>query len=924
MLKARKHIIFILIFMSVKLTGQIIPLRQNLQLTYDSISKLIDVKQNMLLVNQNNKPADKLVFLNWIQAFSHKKTALAQRFMENYDLNFHFTRSKNRGYVRLDSLLIQNKNVTALLSVNDEIYSLKFDKKFLSGDTLNLQFYYKIKLPRQKFTGFGVDKHGNILLDNFYFQPLPFSNQIYRHKNIDNYPAVPTVYSIVLKNFSNKKNNYANLSQKDAVFNGKTNHPVLVLTERKYDSFKTENIKILLAPNGKEINNTDKQFILSKIMFFMQQHLGKYPEKILMITSKDFKNYKVYGPDLLPAGFTNPYSNELLWEMDMLHQITRKYMEASRLDSRKYPWIFYGIPAYLEYLYVQKYYPDLKLLGNLASYKLIKFYYASQVKMNEKYPWLYLYMARMNKDQKLITELDSLSNFNRNVAMPYKSALGFLMLQEQTGKTRFHNNLFAFYRKSLRSFVTDSIFYQQFLDEKNTDWFKTYVSSRSKYDYKLTKAHYDKDTLILKIKKKQKASIPLTLFALSENKIILRQKIPPLYKDTLLKIPLKIKPDYAGFNYFNNYPEIQFENNYRRTGKHILNKPLQIRIYQDFDNPLKNQLFINPYFEYNYYDGIILGTQIYNESFLHNFFTYSLSPSYATKDKSLTGSFSLTGYRYFENYKPYGIRYGFNYRYYHYDHNLAYRRYNPYIVFKFRDKYLRKRKGSDLAFQFMKINKDSGVISLESDNYSVFDIRYSSFDVNVIKDFYYKFDLHFAEKFGKFSTMLRYRYLSNKNRQWDFRLFAGAFLYNRTTTDYFSFALDRPTDYLFQYHYYGRSENSGIFHQQFIWSEGGFKTFFDDQFANQYLISNNINIGIWKWFNLYGDFALKKNRGERFKFYYDSGLRINLVQDYFEVFFPMYSSLGNELTQDDYFSRIRLVFTIDINGLFKMISRGWY
>jgi hypothetical protein len=908
---------------SVPFYAQILPVRQNLKLTYDSISKQIDIRQDITIVNHNNASVDKIFFLNWLAAFKHKNTALAQRFMENYDLNFHFTRNKNRGNIILDSVISGKKLLNTSISIDDEIYQLQLPGILSPNDSIVVRFYYKIKLPLQKFTGFGIDKKGNMLLDNFYFQPVPFRHQVYRHKNIDDYPSTPSYFTVSFNNFPKKKI-YSNLIGNDSLFLGKINHPVWVLTNKDYQIFRLDSLRVIIASGDKEIATESKKKLLNNIMRFVNLYLGEYPSDKILITEKDLKNFKVYGPDLIPAGFANPYSNELLWEMEMLHQITRKYMEMSLLDERKYPWIFYGIPAFLEYQYVENKYPELKLLGNLASYKLIKYYYASQVKMNEKYPWLYLYMARMNKDQKLSTTLDSLSNFNRNVAMPYKSALGLVMLQEQTGKNRFQKKLYEFYNRSLRNFVDADDFYQVFLNENHTAWFKTYINTRIKYDYKLTKLQYENDTLLMKIKKKQQANIPVTLFALVNNRIILRKNLPPLTGDTLLKIPLSEKPDYAGLNYFNNYPEIQFENNYKRLGKHLLNKPLQIRLYQDFDNPLKNQLFVNPFFEYNYYDGIILGTQIYNESFLHNYFTYSISPSYATKDKSLTGSFSMTGYRYFENYKPYGVRYGFNYRYYHYDHNLAYRRYNPYIAVKFRDRYLRKRKGADLVLQFMKIDKDPLQKVLESDKYSVFDVSYSGFDVNVIKDFFYKFDVQFADKFGKVSTMFRYRYLTNKNRQWDFRLYAGAFLYNHTKTGYFSFALDRPTDYLFQYHYYGRSENSGIFHQQFIWSEGGFKTFFPDQFADAYIISNNINIGIWKWFNLYGDWAWKKNRGERFKFYYDSGFRINLVQDYFEVFFPIYSKLGWETAKDDYFNRIRLVFTIDINGLFKMISRGWY
>jgi hypothetical protein len=40
----------------------------------------------------------------------------------------------------------------------------------------------------------------------------------------------------------------------------------------------------------------------------------------------------------------------------------------------------------------------------------------------------------------------------------------------------------------------------------------------------------------------------------------------------------------------------------------------------------------------------------------------------------------------------------------------------------------------------------------------------------------------------------------------------------------FSYAADRPTDYLFDYNYLGRSESTGLYSQQFILAEGGFKS----------------------------------------------------------------------------------------------------
>jgi hypothetical protein len=47
-------------------------------------------------------------------------------------------------------------------------------------------------------------------------------------------------------------------------------------------------------------------------------------------------------------------------------------------------------------------------------------------------------------------------------------------------------------------------------------------------------------------------------------------------------------------------------------------------------------------------------------------------------------------------------------------------------------------------------------------------------------------------------------------------------LYNNSNSDFFSFALDRPTDYLFDYGY--GDLKVVVFSQQLILAEGGFKS----------------------------------------------------------------------------------------------------
>ena len=62
----------------------------------------------------------------------------------------------------------------------------------------------------------------------------------------------------------------------------------------------------------------------------------------------------------------------------------------------------------------------------------------------------------------------------------------------------------------------------------------------------------------------------------------------------------------------------------------------------------------------------------------------------------------------------------------------------------------------------------------------------------------------------------------------------------------------------------------------------------------------NGTFNIWNWIQVYGDAGMFKNQYTSPKFVYDSGLHLNLVPDYFELFLPVYSSNGFELNSNNY------------------------
>ena len=85
-----------------------------------------------------------------------------------------------------------------------------------------------------------------------------------------------------------------------------------------------------------------------------------------------------------------------------------------------------------------------------------------------------------------------------------------------------------------------------------------------------------------------------------------------------------------------------------------------------------------------------------------------------------------------------------------------------------------------------------------------------------------------------------------------------------------------------------------------------------------------MSFNIWNWVEVYGDLGLVKNSNLKEKWVYDNGVRLNLVPDYFEFYFPVYSNNGWEISQSQYADKIRIVFTIDPKVLVTLFTRKWF
>lgn len=909
--------------------------------TLNSNLNELKIKQQIIYKNTSSSTLYEIYLNDWANSFSNKTTPLAKRFAENYDSSFHFEKNENRGRSTIYSIA-NEKSIPLIWMPGDEVDIIKvdLDEPLLPGMTYTLNLMYTVKIPSDAFTRYGVSRSKDYHLKYWYISPAVFDGKwnVYSNKNTDDLYLLPSNFQVKLQVPSYYKvisdfditDEVISENIKTTQLVGKNRVRSIIHLERlpSFETIETDKVEVLTNLEEKKVTPAIRALVIDRIVHFLDERIGTYPFKKMVISDSEYRNNPVYGLNQLPD-FISPFPDGFEYDMEQLKTITRNYLENTLpLHPRTDYWLTGAIQIYLMMEYVDTYYPKMKILGNLSNFWIIKWSHASKLEFNDQYPLLYLNMARSNLNQSLTTPKDSLVKFNKNIASDYYAGDGMEYLADYLGKDILHSSIRQFYNEKKLSAVT-SLDFKEVLIKNTTlpiDWFfDSYVTSDSPIDFKIKKVIKKGDSLEVVVNNLRDNTLPVSIYGINKDDIIFKKWLPPIDSSFTTMVPANNVRKLV-LNYEEKIPEYNQRNNYKNlTG--LLNRPLQFRLFQDVGDSKFNQIFVIPVFEYNLYDGFTIGPKLYNKTALAKAFHYNLSPQYGFRSKEIVGSGSIIYTQNFKDNSLFGMRYGVAGSIFSYDKDLFYRRLTPFMTFAFRNKDLRNNEKQFINIRSVNIFKDLNPDNEnETPNYSVFDLQYVYSNANLVDYFRGVADYQISKTFSKISTTLEYRKLFLNNRQLNLRLFAGTFIFNdsRKGEDFFSFALDRPTDYLLEYNYYGRSESSGLFSQQIIIAEGGFKSKLEPSYANSWITTLNASTNIWNWIFAYGDVGLVHNKRQGTNFVYDAGVRANLVADYFEIYFPLYSNLGWEPGLPHYDEKVRFIVTLDLRTLLGLFTREWY
>ncbi|MCE3076726.1 gluzincin family metallopeptidase [Chryseobacterium gwangjuense] len=904
--------------------------------------KTLTVNQELVYYNHSGKDMNTIKLSNWISAYHKRGTSLAYRKLEDRNTDLHFANDEQQG--KLLNLQIKSSAYEIpVQNLSDENLFLPLQQTLKPGEKIKLQLQYQMQLPDQRFTGYGTSDN-NVALKYFFIVPDHFdpdNKYPKKYHDIEESVNFNTFWKINLTS----ETKYFIQSNIPRSSNGNfigdlDSDPEFILSKKEFPVIKINSEDLNTEIKfGYDLNPQEKEnleFFLPLHLRFIKEKLGFVPETIFI--SEKFRNKEDFfgNNDIKVLTFKFPlFTDAEKIDLDYFGIIAKKILDESIVtDKQDNHWFKNGLKSYLEIQYLNKFYKESKLLGTLPETKIfgvkpLKLFHASKVKLVDRYGLAYQYIMSQNLDQKIDEKFTVLSNFNDMAISSFETGSLFNYSADKMGYENFNSLLKDFIVKNTHQKIDPRDFLKELSEkDKRTEYLADFLEQKNRVNFKLKRLNIENDTLNIKIHKNTFSNIPVKLktenrenskqeywVETEENEKLKTFSIPAtdIYKITL-------NEDYI-------FPESKYRDNYLYAKGFFSNaKKIKFKFIKDIPNPEFNEIYLSPKIRFNNtYDKFLFGVNFKNQSFFDQKFLYSFTPMYSSGTGKMTGSGAVS-----YSFLPAesiirSLTFGVSGSYFHYDYNLAYRKLSAFSNINFR-KNPRSTVGRSLAFSYNYFERDLSptmIANKDYDKYNLWSLGYGYSDSQMIHEKSLSISTQGMEDFNKITAEGFYRWEFAPKQKLSVRLFAGYFVRNDTRNNTFNYGISRVSNYSFSYTLLGESANSGILSQQFILADGGFKSFLPGS-VNQWITSFNVDSSVWKIFHVYADAGFYKNKNHPTKFIWDSGIKVRVIPDFLEVYFPVQSSLGFEPAFKDYAKRIRYTLVLNLSSIINAARRGWY
>jgi hypothetical protein len=704
-------------------------------------------------------------------------------------------------------------------------------------------------------------------------------------------------------------------------------------------------------------------FYVKRAIEFYSKHVGDYPwPQATAVHSALSAGGGMEYPMVTVIGNTD---SDYTLDQVITHEVGHNWFYGILASNeRDHPWMDEGLNSYYEQRYLRTYYGDNNMNMNLP-----KALYDPQKHGNLLETGILL-LARIGENTPPDLNSDHMTNAAYGLQVYMKTAHCLRWLENAVGTSQFDTAMKNYFQK-WRFKHPYPIDFEQALKANGleAEWFMKTMTTRQNADPAIVRVSKKEDNSYeLTVRQRGQLLAPFSITALSNGKEVTTQWFSPTKNQSTYLFP-SVEADAFELNHQHLALDLRHQNNHIKT-KGALKKaePIEVKLLAPVENHQKKTLGILPWIGGNHYNGLMVGTLLYNPILPGQRLQYYLAPGFAFGNSKWVGGADLR-YRLIPSKgRLKRITIGLNARSFSDDHRPSatdqfgdrFYRISPWLKTEFRSSNTALRQAAQVRWNH--IGQEGGLnakgIAQETFISNVWETQYQLSNLALPHPFDLTIGLEGQSwhqeaqhnQYLRLSAEWKQSFFYQPKRSVQLRFFGGYFLQNslrnsesvgftasqQRTRGAFSLAQNGYSDYKYDALFMGRNEAAGLGGRQVNLAEGGFKYAFGWPYSNSGNVghSNNLLLAV----NLSADLPFKIP-GLPIRPYYDAGfadlgflntnntapnwfwsggLTLAFLKGNLNVHLPLINSsnletLYNETSNGNYFRRI--TWSVKLNNL---------
>ena len=976
-----------------------------IHVSLDDIKHELNAKENIVYTNNSPDDLHFIYFHLWPNAYKNGSTALSKQLLEAGKTVLYESEEENIGYIDELDFQVDGKQVNWEPDPEHiDICKINLDSPLKSGEKITISTPFRVKLPVGSISrlGHGLNDQSYqitqwypkpAVYDKDGWHPMPYLNQgefYSEYGTYDVYITLPDNYVIGATGdlidgekeveWLNKKANETaartSFDKKDLSFpaSSATTKIVHYHQEQVHDFawFADKRFHVLKGevelPHSKRKVSTWAMFLNSSADLWMKslEYLhdaiyyysfwnGDYPYN--QVTAVDGSLTAGGGMEYPNVTVISTMPDDFSLETVIMHEVGHNWFYGILgSNERMHPWMDEGINSFNENRYIETKYPNKKLV---ESEGLNKMFDLGDYKHKAQYEFGYLINAARGRDQAIETPAADYTEINYGGIVYHKTALVFDYLLAYIGEEKFDKAMQRYFEEwKFKHPQPEDL--RKILEEesgKNLSWFfDDLINTTKLLDYKILKAKKQENgTYDVTLKNTGGISAPLNICGTKDTTLLSIVWYDGFEDKQTLSLPAG-DYDRIRIDCLRDMPEVNRNNNILKTrGLFKKVEPLKLQFLGSADHPEKSQIFYLPIIGWNKYNALMGGFAFYNNLFPQKKLEYVVMPLYSFGTKDISGNAAAYYHLHFRNgflqHLTFGLTYN-RFAYFSEPFPINFNRLSPQVVFEFRKKTARHPLSNSISLRhihffndafFVRTDVNPVVFDIVTNQYALFEAAYTMKNDLPLHPSSLSVIVQGGDDMGK--TFLTANKTYNfKHFKVDMRLFGGAFISNSSIRDY-RFRTSGQTgyqDYMHDYVFFGRSERTGFWSQQFLNNDGGFKVLTPIGQTKEWLSALNIAselplskkvamsssknaFGKRQAFGVFldvGTYSERWSANASRKFIYDAGVSLSLIKDVIKIYVPLLMS--KELKDNLALNQVKFEETIRFSINWKLNDANPY